>query len=272
MTNAQQALERLTAANPVPDSASPFPAAGLSPAALLARIEERSTPMTETPTLIRKTEPVEPRGSRRRGPVIAMIAAAAAIAAIVAATTLLTGEADPVATPTELAQEFFAALEGGDVAGYEAMFAAEATFDCLGGPCVGGAASKDDLLLGFARDSRYISVSGANLDVNCSPVPDGASCFVTVISGLNPGDVIDEKNMEFDLSNSLITQIRLERGASWIGRDAIGFGGYRSWMQLEHPSEFDSLFALGSSILLETEEVRAQHRELMAEYVDQLDG
>lgn len=98
MTNAQQALKRLTAANPVPESTSSFPAAGLSPAALLERIEERNALMAKTPTLIRPTEPVRPP-KRGRGPFIALATAAAVILiGVVFAVVSPGGGAGPPAT------------------------------------------------------------------------------------------------------------------------------------------------------------------------------
>jgi hypothetical protein len=109
MTDTQAALERLKAANAVP-SGNSFPVGALSSADLLARIDERTTPMTQTAT--HRHDP-EQTPKRSHGLLIALGAAAAVLVIGVsgflagtrsgdeAAATVPTTEAAPttIATP-----------------------------------------------------------------------------------------------------------------------------------------------------------------------------
>jgi hypothetical protein len=86
--------------------------------------------------------------------------------------------------------------------------------------------------------------------------------------GLVPG-VSSESTLEHVARNGwILTVTFLEGDTSTVQPvDAPGVDEYRAWVQENFPDRFETLFAFGVSMRLDTEERRALHKETVAEYL-----
>jgi hypothetical protein len=285
MTDTERTIERITSANPVP-SPDAFPSSALSSADLLARIDERSTAMTETLTPIRDLEPEKPP-RRARGPFVAVAVAAAVVLVIgLASLFFLNGDATAPADPSPTLESPL----GADAEALDVIAAVTAAWDA------GDLATADSLIhpdspyfspqaaSGFAAEVWYREASGAVVERDCAlgtPVPGWdtdlfdnggvvVTCEETIISGTEPGTVIGGGITAAEVKDGWVLNPFIGPGyvgaISERGNENQFIGQYRNWVRERFPDDFDELFT-AVSMIVGTPEAQAKHREFMPFFV-----
>jgi len=277
MIDTNRVVRMIESANAVPD-ADLLPEGALSSSDLLARIDERNTPMTNT--TIRRRPDVPPTGShgarhRYRGPLIGL-ATAAAIALVFVITNLGTDDgASPVANvpvqnPTtpraaralpadtplmDVVGAFQARFDTGDVDGYEAIFDPNALY-----------VSGSD-----AELSWFGATTGLQHERDCEPVTNTqVSCVERLVSGLQPGSITDEFVSVWQGANGYVTSITYPDGfpTEFVDpADGLGVPEYRAWLERTNPDAFADLFVDGLTMKLDTEEARQGHKDFVPFYL-----
>jgi len=299
MTDMNPTVERIKSANPVPSHDS-LPGGAASATALLARIDERSTTMTDTLTPIREIEPSKPP-RWGRGPLIALAVAAVVVLLIgVASFSLLSGDEQPVvterpapttttespATTTTVASlpqsplpadtpalEVVAAIQAewdaGDISGAEALILPDSLFFTEGvGP-------------GVAREIWYRYATGMTVERECEmgtppqlasqppqvPGSEMVTCTETLISGLNPGVATGGGTVAASVIDGWVVDIFIIDYQG--GLDERGpIADYRTWLQETIPDRYPDLFSETTlTIIVETPQARQGHRELVPFFV-----
>ena len=178
--------------------------------------------------------------------------------------------------PESIAIEWLESYESGDVAHYQSLMSADATFladdgydraiaDYFAEGGVGGA-NQD------ARDSRLLALANGSLNAVCSAENNLVSCDTMRISefGYFTADgeptQVDTSSYEFTIDDGVITHLTLTR----FGGNLFDYGqvqGYRIWLAETHPTAHDELF-FQSTILLTTEDQFEQHKTYVVEYLN----
>jgi len=190
----------MRAANPVPDSEAALPDDEFDVLLLLTQSRSGIVDVREL------TKPVEPEKKQRSGWLVAAVAFAVVIMLVGAvmllanpaedlppASTPLTEvvppEVEPVAestvvAPIDVAEAWFALYEAGDVAGYQALMSADATFSCA--DCTGGTGLTLDgpyfdyplraLAAEDAADSRTLYAGHGSLNATCTADGNVVTC------------------------------------------------------------------------------------------------
>jgi len=299
MTDTQTTVERIESANAVP-SPDAFPSGALSSTDLLARIDTRSKTMTETLTPIRATDPVK-RPGRGRGPLIALAVAAVILLVIgVTSFTILSNDdaappaTDPPATTTTIAPTTtvtattVAPIEGvlpADTPPLEVVAALHAAWDAGDMDAADALINPDSGYFsqnqgpGIAEEIWYRSATNMVVYRECSidaapfaaiglPLGDGVavSCKETLISGLQPGRPVGGGFFGAEVNNGMITNFYIDEYTG--GRfENEGLDLYRSWVSLNDSDAYEALFAVDTTIVVDTAAARAQHNETVAVFV-----
>jgi hypothetical protein len=288
MTDMHETLERITSANAVPSPDS-FPSGALSSVDLLARIDERSTTMTDTLTPLRPTEPGKPP-KRSRGPLIALAVAAVVLLIIgISSFALLSrddsGPADtippapapttapiesvlpPDTPPLEVVAALQAAWDAGDMDLAEALISPDSGY------------FSNDSGPGIAEEIWYRHATKMTVERECSldaapfetlglPLGDGVpvSCNETLISGLQPGRIIGGGFFGAEVADGMVTDFYIDEYVGALTEDAA-FDGYRSWMEKFNPDAAGDLFRADGTMIADTNTARIRHNELVAVFV-----
>lgn len=259
--NTHTTVERIQAIDAVPTPGS-MPAGMWSAEDLLARIDERSTPMTE---LRNDPDTKSPPGADRwRGPAIAVGIAAAALV-IVGAIGMLTlpgtddsPPAGPATPPTgadalAVVDEYLNRYEAGDAA-FLTLFAPDTPyFEAL----------DTDLAL---RESRYFATTGMRADRDCVAEGTAVTCTWSVTSGLNAGWEYPPRSGTFTVEGGRIASIETDDDLSPIHLDRFAFEEYRQWVEANHPDKYDDLIPFGASLATYDAEIRRLQQGMIDQY------
>jgi len=154
---------------------------------------------------------------------------------------------------TDVVAEFHRRWDAGDVEGYEAII----------NPAIGYPPGND------AWAARFADVTGVTAERTCTEV-DAITlrCQETATSGLLPGETT-ASTVDYVVRNGWILAINFVEGESALitPATAAGVSEYRLWVRDNYPDRFDTLFAVGVTMVLDTEEVRELHRQTIAEYL-----
>lgn len=162
----------------------------------------------------------------------------------------------PEGTPLlEVVTTFMERFDAGDVAGYEAIFH----------PMAGYESGSD------AEASWFGFVTGMQHERDCEVVGETqVQCIEVVISGLDP----EARSAEFTTlwfgADGYIWNIQFPDGPPPDFSDpesGPGVDAYRQWVGANAPDVAGDLFGDDSGLILDTEEARSAHRELVARYL-----
>lgn len=260
--NTNTTIQRIESANTVPTTDT-LPIGTWSADDLLARIDERSHPMTDLkPTPTRQPNPEEP--NRWRGPAIALGIAAAVLLVVGIVGVLVAGNGDDIApagpatpdTPPEVS-----------AAPTEIVREMDRRFDAADPTFVGffdGAAFESGALEGLTLDSRYWAATGMTATREYSA--DGASVTVDTVatSGLDPTRSY-EYTIVFRIEDGSISDVEVI-GIDARTADRVAFADYRAWVQANEPEKFEDLFHFGQTLATETAELLRLQQGMVAQY------
>ena len=261
MTNINATLERIRAADPVPSTDS-FPADAMSSEALLARIDERSTNVTDIKTAPKTNHEREP-ASRWRGPAIAVAVAAGIllIVGIVSVVSLTTDDAPPAAPapqttdalpdPVAVVTEFNRLYDAGD-AGFEAFYSEDIQLDQDGAN---------------RTISQYMAATGMTVAYDCTAVGEQVQCTTTRTSGIDPSQTYPPFTGTYVVVNGKITAM----GASGpyenpMLQDRPALTAYAEWVRDNHPDKYDDLILFGTTLLINDAETRRLQGQMIQQY------
>lgn len=162
-------------------------------------------------------------------------------------------------SPLAVAEAYFAHWDAGEVAAYEALVAPDANL------FTEGAAGQ------VAIESWYRIATGVQLDRTCDHWgPGKVRCETTLVSGLQPGVVIaDAKPVVLSIRDGLIVDFQFPHGFQTVyDDDIVGLDAYREWMEQHEPSEFKQLFLFPKTIVVNSEEARSRHREMIIDFLE----
>jgi hypothetical protein len=277
-------FRRVAAINPVPDETD-LPANVMSATALLDTIDERTGAVQ---TQQHHTKPQE--GPKRRSGWLIAAASFAVAIVFIGAVTLLANTAEnlppvtepvaesTVAAPIDVAESWFALYEAGDVAGYQALMSADATFscaDCAGGMPVGPYFDYPFRALADeeAGDSRTLYAGHGSLNATCAADGNVVTCDTERESLFGWFDSEGEPRTHQRLTRVLtvedgvVTEYTIvelqEFEASWFDYGQIA--AYGTWLSQNHPKDHAELF-FGNTILVNDAEQAARHRMFVADW------
>jgi hypothetical protein len=235
------------------------------------------------------TKPVDPEKKQRSGWLIAAASFAVAIV-FIGAVTLLANTAEnlppvtepvaesTVAAPIDVAESWFALYEAGDVAGYQALMSADATFSCA--DCAGGMPDGPYFDYPFraladedAGDSRTLYAGHGSLNATCAADGNVVTCDTERESLFGWFDSEGEPRTHQRLTRVLtvedgvVTEYTIvelqESEASWFDYGQIA--AYGTWLSQNHPKDHAELF-FGTTILVNDAEQAARHRMFVADW------
>lgn len=281
MNRADEVFALFMDANPVVD---PTAVADRPRLELLPSLEGSVDMQTEErPTPIRPSS--EPPGGRR-WLIPALTAAAVLVVAIVIGVAVFGGGEDspvdvvgptdpaPAAAPLEVATTWIERFESGDVAGYEALIAPDATFACL--ECSYGELDETGLYFPTRNDqegtdSRILGASSGSLNATCTESAPTVSCDIRVTSEFgfvgDDGQPANEytAKLTFTVEGGLITHYEHHAGTgNWFDYGQIK--AYETWLAAENPAAHEDLFFFGTMLTSEQSQFE-RHRELVAQWV-----
>jgi hypothetical protein len=178
-----------------------------------------------------------------------------------------------VATPLELANQWIAAFEAGDVATYQGLMHPDAVAACLQcGYDRPETAYFDQIGEGTrdVADSRLLALGNGSLHATCAADGPVVTCETLRSTDFGhhtaEGEPTQQWNVTFELTfeDGLVTRRVLieNEGAEY---DRARVAAYETWLRESHPDAHADLFVLGT-ILLTTVEQFEQHREYVSEY------
>lgn len=176
--------------------------------------------------------------------------------------------------PLDVAQQWLAAYEAGDVGTFQGLMHADATSLCEG--CGydratlpyfadGGGAFNDVI------DSRTLALGNGVIQADCDDDGVTVVCAVSRTSAFDlaarseDGQTTAQFTYEFTVDAGLITHYTLV----FTGGNFFDFGqiqNYRLWLEDAHPAEAEELFAF-TTILLSSDEQFELHKQFFAEYL-----
>ena len=162
-------------------------------------------------------------------------------------------------SPLAIAEAYIAHWDAGEVAAYEALVSPHANLFTEG-------ASGE-----VAIESWYRIATGIELERQCEvTAPDRVRCETTLVSGLQPGVVIaDAKPVVLSIREGVIVDFQFPRGFQTVyDDDFVGLDAYRTWMAENEPSEFKQLFLFPKTIVVNSEESRSRHQEMIAKFLE----
>ena len=266
-----QSAERIYAllvdANPVPDIDNVSPH--------LELVDSRKDDMQ---TLTRtRTEPAPPSRPRWRAPAVAAAVAAAVIAIGIAIFALGGDEGTPVdeigAPPLETAEAWIESFEKGDIAGYEALMAPDAAFQCL--ECAYGDLDESGQYFPFRNDAEgvdaaILGASEGSLNATCSEDGSLVTCDIRVTSLFGftgeDGQPANEYTAElvFTVEDGLITNyVHHAFTGNWFDYGLID--AYEAWLRAEDPTAHSELFFFGTMLTDEPAQLE-RHRNFVAQW------
>jgi hypothetical protein len=162
----------------------------------------------------------------------------------------------PADTPLfEVVSTFIERFDAGDIAGYEVIFH----------PMAGYPSGQD------AETSWFGAVTGMQHERDCEVVGETeVQCTEVAISGLEPGTRSEEITTVWSGADGYIWNIEFPDGAPADFTDPSsgpGVAAYREWVEVNAPDVVGELFLDDSRLILDTEEARAAHRELVARFL-----
>ena len=274
-------FDRVRAANPVPDPDRYYESLAGRTGESFGSMSDRRDHMT-VDEITRLETPKPERPPAFRGWRVAA-AAAAAIVALVAGFVLVGGGGDDTAglSDLEVAEQFLASLETGDVVGYEALV--DGAAEAEGGPFFGQPSAT------AAYVSRFQAATGGTYTAECELTPDSPTVDVRCAVGemnrfreaadANP----NRYDWTFALENGTITLMSFGGDLIFSVFDQII--AYDAWVQANYPSEYDGLMGIPQFLLdiagaetqdllpmpiVDTDAQIARHDELTAEWLASL--
>jgi len=287
----------MRAANPVPDSEAALPDDEFDVLLLLTQSRSGIVDVREL------TKPVEPEKKQRSGWLVAAVAFAVVIMLVGAvmllanpaedlppASTPLTEvvppEVEPVAestvvAPIDVAEAWFALYEAGDVAGYQALMSADATFSCA--DCTGGTGLTLDgpyfdyplraLAAEDAADSRTLYAGHGSLNATCTADGNVVTCDTERASLFGWFDEEGEPQTYqratrvFTVEDGVVTEygfVALQAlQGKWFNYGQIA--AYGRWLSQNHPKDHAELF-FGTTIIVNDAEQTERHRIFVADW------
>jgi len=275
----------MRAANPVPDSEVALPNDEFDALLLLTQSRSGNVDVQQL------TKPVEPEKKQRSGWLVAA-AAFAVVIVFVGVVMLLAKTAEnlpPVTEPAvestavapiDVAEAWFALYETGDVAGYQALMSADATFSCA--DCaVGGMPEGPYFDYPFraladedAADSRTLYAGHGSLSATCAADGNVVTCDTERASLFGWFDEEGEPRTHqrvtrvFTVENGLVTEYLFVedpvRGGSWFDYGQVA--AYGRWLSQNHPKDHAELF-FGTTIIVNDVEQAERHRMFVADWV-----
>jgi ketosteroid isomerase-like protein len=258
--------------------------------ALLLLAQTRSGSMN----LQELTKPAEPEKKHRSGWLIAA-ASFAVVILFVGVVMLLANTAEnlppvtePVAestpvAPIDVAEAWFASYEAGDVAGYQALMSADATFSCA--DCAGGGMPEGPyfdyplraLTDEDAADSRTLYAGHGSLNATCAADGNVVTCNTERASLFGWFDEEGEPRTHqrvarvFTVEDGVITEYTFAEvfaevpggHGSWFNYGKIA--AYGRWLSQNHPKDHAELF-FGTTILVNDAEQVERHHMFVADW------
>lgn len=290
MTDINATVERISSANPVP-AADSFPTGALSSERLLARIDERSSVMTDTLTPIRTSDPG--KSPRRRGPLLALAVAAVLILIIgITSFALLRGDEggevvdeptrevdeprqdvdepapdslqDPFpadTSPLDVVAAISGAWEVGDIEAADALIHPDSPYWTQ----IGDVSEEIwyRIATGVAMESECFEGTPARLGAY-EPIGVVVTCNDTLISGLAPETVIGGGTVAFDIADGWVQDFLVIAYVGAVGEfEMPQYRQYLNWLEQRDPQNVDNLYVPRVGLAFSTEEQRAKHREMV---------
>jgi hypothetical protein len=274
----------MRAANPVPDSEAVLPNDEFDALLLLTQSRSGNVDVQQL------TKPVEPEKKQRSGWLIAA-ASFAVVILFVGVVMLLANTAEnmppvtesaaesTVAAPIDVAEAWFALYETGDVAGYQALMSADATFSCA--DCAGGGMSEGPyfdypfraLAAEDAADSRTLYAGHGSLSATCAAEGNVVTCDTERASLFGWFDEEGEPRTHqrvtrvFTVENGVVTGYTFAEVPGGEGRwfDYGQIAAYGTWLSQNHPRDHAELF-FGTTILVSDAEQAERHRMFVLEW------
>lgn len=220
--------------------------------------------------------PPEPPSQPRRWLIPASAGVIVVVAAIVGVALISGDGGDGAAaetTPLETVTTWIDRFETGDVAGYEALIAEDATFVCIDcsygnldqtGPYFPRGSTED------RGSSGLLGASGGSLNAACSGGGSIVNCDIRVTSAFGFADAAGQPTNEytarlvFTVEDGLITNYEHRAFAGNLF-DYAQIGAYEAWLRDANPAAHDELFAFGTMLTAEAAQVD-RHRSLVADW------
>jgi len=178
-----------------------------------------------------------------------------------------------VPTPLELATQWIAAFEAGDVATFQGLMHPDATGTCLKCGYDRPETAYFDQIGEGTRDvfdSRLLALGNGSLDAVCAADGPVVTCETLRSTDFGhhtaDGEPTQQWNATFELTveDGLVTR-RIITKNEGVEYDRGRVAGYETWLRQNHPDVHADLFVLGT-ILLTTVEQFEQHREYVPQY------
>ena len=245
--NTNSTLERIAAANKVP-SADALPADSWSADDLLARIDERSTPVTDLKTAPTPVPDATP--SRWRGPVIAGAVAAAILLVIGGIGFLANQESDiapaepetnTLTDPSAVIDELDRRYDEGDPRLVELYDST--VFD-------------QNWLNTQIAYARYQWVTGFSETRDCTVEGSQVTCTYTETSGIDPRLTYETGTVIWTVEDGKVIKTEAVDYVSPVTYDEPALAAYRDWVRENHPDKFNDLFLFGQTLAIQTDELR----------------
>jgi hypothetical protein len=223
-------------------------------------------------TIGQPTAPPESSPRKLLGPVAVLVAAVALAGAVLGLARSGALPADPTRwTPQQVAEEFNARYEAGEVAAFHALLSPDAVL-CLNEDCSEQVPFGTDIYNApfvTAHESQYLAATGGTLGAECRVDGPWVECawhqsnLLYEAGGIDPS--VDTQT--FKVENGRITEYT--PGYRWSGvmhDDRVQQNQYSEWVRLTHPDEHAGLFE-GQLMLVFSEENQARHRQLITEWM-----
>ncbi len=184
------------------------------------------------------------------------------------------GDSASAATPLETAQAWIARFEAGDIAGYEALMAEDATYLCI--ECsYGELDNSGPYFPRGANDERttagILGAGNGSLNAACSEDGSTVTCDVRMTSAFgfvgDDGQPANEytAQLTFAVDDGVITDYE-HRAFTGNFFDYGRIGAYETWLKDEDPAAHDELFGFGTMLTTEAAQVE-RHRDLVGRWV-----
>jgi len=270
--------------NPILDPTTDFSVEEIQAFDLLVRTRSGSMDVQEL------TKPVEPE-KRQRSLWLVAAAAFVVVIVVIGAAMLLASPAEnlppatePVAestavAPIDVAEAWFALYEAGDVAGYQALMSADATFSCA--DCAGDGMSEGPyfdyplraLADEEAADSRTLYAGHGSLAATCAADGNVVTCDTERASLFGWFDEEREPRTHmrvtrvFSVENGVVTKYTFAEapgdGGTWFDYGQIAT--YGTWLSQNYPEDHAELF-FGTTIIVNDAEQAERHHTFVAEW------
>jgi hypothetical protein len=275
-------FDRVRAANPVPDPDRYYESLSGRSEPLLSSNRDRRDHMTVEEITRLEVPAPETGRSAHQGWRIA-VAAAIAVVALVAGFVVVGGGGQDTAglTDVEVAEQFLASLETGDVVGYEALVDSGAV---AGGGLFFGPPSAQ-----WAYVSRFQAATGGTYTAECEETPGSPSvdvvCAVGEMNRFREAAGADPNRYDWSFAMEDGTITLMNFGGDLILPVFKQVIAYDEWLQANYPTEYASLMGIPDFLLefegaetesllpmpiVDTAEQRTRHDVLTAEWLASL--